>query len=58
MASTDDTRTIVTRCDHCGTTDAFTTDNLTVIPGDECKQLCSRYPDCASRHATVMEAGA
>ena len=55
MASINDTRTIVTRCDHCGTTDAFTTENLTVVSGDGWEQLCSRYPDCANRHATVME---
>ena len=57
MTSLENTRTITTRCDHCGTTDEFTTDDLTAAVGDGWAQLCSRYPDCASRHATVMEVG-
>ena len=57
MTSLEDTRTITTRCDHCGITDTFTTDDLTAGVGDDWEQQCSRYPDCNGDLATVVEVG-
>ena len=58
MPPTNNTRTIVTRCGRCSVISAFGTDNLTAAPGDDWEELCIRYPDCASRQATVVVVGA